>query len=472
MATMPLPQPTGNPLLDNPALKAQLAAQMAQQAQPQPQGAVMPPAGAAPPPQISMPTSKRPDGLPELNPAAMPAGPRPQVKAPLGTSAGDQAELSRKLQTGSGISQIAGKIENSGLGQAHPVLGKILGIGAQGLAQLGDIGLTTLGGGLGQLAAQNIPGTQEHHNIQVHQDQHQVAQDIGNEEKQAQTQDIQSQIPLRQAQTEEAQTRTANVPAELERQNKVADAQIANLLHPQAKTEFEAWRQQNPDAPVEDWLKAQQENKAPKGTKEQLQAGLIAAQNSGDTATAHKIQQQLKDIDPMGEQRITIQQQNAANTQSKARDATTEKEYTYTRGKWDKELGTYNSQNTKLSEASQLVGSGAMGAALGAVKALSGLAGGQGSGVRITQAELNSIAHARGFKGDFDAYLQQFGDGNKLTPQQVQALKGIISDVQHVASVKEQVINKGLDDLSEATDSKTIRKIDSQLRHALMGGNE
>ena len=39
------------------------------------------------------------------------------------------------------------------------------------------------------------------------------------------------------------------------------NAQAANLLHPQAKTDFEAWQQQNPGKPIEDWLKAQAANK-------------------------------------------------------------------------------------------------------------------------------------------------------------------------------------------------------------------
>ena len=53
MATIPTPQPTGNPLLDNPQLKAALTAQMGQQQAPaQPQGAIMPPGGAVPPPTI------------------------------------------------------------------------------------------------------------------------------------------------------------------------------------------------------------------------------------------------------------------------------------------------------------------------------------------------------------------------------------------------------------------------------------
>ncbi len=205
--------------------------------------------------------------------------------------------------------------------------------------------------------------------------------------------------------------------------------------------------------------------------KEQVQRQLLAAEQKGDPATVKKLQQQLKDMDPMGENHLVIQQQTAANNQGKASDAKTEKEYTYTRNKWDKDLGAYQAQNEKLNEASGFIGKGALGDALGAIKSLSGLASGPGSGVRITQAELNSIAHARGLGGDFQAAMQRFGDGRNLTPEQEHDLKGILGDVQRVATAKEQVLNKGLDDLANATDAATIRKIDSQLRHVLMVGH-
>lgn len=388
----------------------------------------------------------------------------PHVQAPRGTIEGDTAKRSQMLDKGAGEDQIYGKITGSQFGQNHPVIGKILGGLAQGVAKAGDIGLSAVAPAL----AINLPGTEYHHAMQLNQLNRQIGDETAEGEKQAQTADLQAQAPLRAAQTTEEQQKAADQPALDQAQIAEHNAQASALLHPQAKTDFEAWQQQNPNKPIEEWLKAMSANKTVQ-PKEQLQQQLVAAQNSGDTATAKKLQQQLKDIDPMGEQRVVIQQQNAANNQTKATNAQTEKEFTYTRGKWDKDLGTYNTQNEKLSEASQLIGSGSMGAALGSVKALSGLAGGQGSGVRITQAELNSIARARGLGGDFEAALQKFGDGNKLTPEQVSALKGIISDVQHIASAKESVINQGLDDLGNATDTKTIRKIDSQLRHVLMG---
>jgi hypothetical protein len=377
-----------------------------------------------------------------------------QQPAAKGTLAGDKAEVQRLKTTGPGVNQVQNPILH-GIGKVADVLGGIL---APGLTA-------------------KIPGTTLHNQQLLGQANKAVTADEANAEKEAQTANLNADVPLRQAETTGKETENAEMPEKQSDTHALAqsevsehNAQAAALLHPQAKTDFEAWQKQNPDKPIEEWLKLLTQNKPESGgVKGDLQAKLVAAQNAGDTATAAKLQKQLKDIDPMGEQRIVIQQQGQANAQAARGDAKIEKEFQYTRGKWDKDLQTYQTQNEKLGEANDMVGRGAMGAALGSVKALSGLAAGQGSGVRITQAELNSIAHARGFSGDFDAFLQQFGDGNKLTPEQITSLKGIVTDIQRIAQAKEAVINQGLDDLGNAKDTPSIRKIDSQLRHVLMG---
>ena len=103
-----------------------------------------------------------------------------------GTLLGDEAEGSRLRDEGSGISQISHKIQNTGFGQAHPFLGKLLGGITEGLAGTGDIALKVGGGGMGQLAEQMIPGTFGHHDLLVHQNARDVAADTQNAQRQAQ----------------------------------------------------------------------------------------------------------------------------------------------------------------------------------------------------------------------------------------------------------------------------------------------
>jgi hypothetical protein len=123
-----------------------------------------------------------------------------------------QNELNRVVGSGSGISQIAGKVENSGLGQAHPLLGKILGIGAQGLATLGNVGLDAVA----PAVSAALPETDYHHDRLVKQDQRQVAGDEANAEKEAQTQGDQALIPIRAAQAQQAQQNlAASEPVEI-----------------------------------------------------------------------------------------------------------------------------------------------------------------------------------------------------------------------------------------------------------------
>jgi hypothetical protein len=159
-----------------------------------------------------------------------------QVMAPppRGTIAGEENETSRLLSSGSGISQIK-----------NPV--------GRGLAEFAnDIGHIAVPG-----LMREVPGTEEHHE-QLLGRAAGGASLLGNQRKTDTANDLQ------EAQTGEAQARTgltqeqaAAFPEEQAQKQRLEDAQITNLLHPQAKTDFEAWRQQNPTAPVEDWIKAQ-----------------------------------------------------------------------------------------------------------------------------------------------------------------------------------------------------------------------
>lgn len=324
---------TGNPILDNPALKAALTAQMQQPSKPN--GAIMPPGGAAPVPIItpSMKQSAQSEmqsppasisNLPEgVNPSLPPVMPRsslqpPKVNVPRGTFVGDQAELGRKLQTESGISQIAKNIEGTEFGQNHPTIGKILGIGAQGIAQIGDIGLRSLAPAVNAA----IPGTSLHHMADIRADQRQVAQDAANEEKQTQEKAINAEIPLREAETARVKEQTTEMPAEAQARLGLTEAQTAeanakagpNLANAYAHAVTQALNEgRDPSRdPLVQHLADSITSIQPvrmlpeKSTKENLQKKLIEAQDAGDTAGAAKLAKQLKDIDPLAQQRIGI----------------------------------------------------------------------------------------------------------------------------------------------------------------------
>lgn len=151
---------------------------------------------------VSGPQSESPStlmGMGGSSPTIAPSSAPNVIQAKRGTTQGDQDDLSRVVGSGSGISQIGHKIE--GLMPNHPILGKILGIGAQGLATLGNVGLDAVA----PAVSAALPGTDYAHDRLVKQDQQQVAGDEANAEKQAQTSNLNLQPKLHAAQAALAQ---------------------------------------------------------------------------------------------------------------------------------------------------------------------------------------------------------------------------------------------------------------------------
>ena len=209
---MPDPQ-TGQP--DPDELRRNLAITLGSQAPVLPEHLGMPagPQMAAPGP-ITMPDQGNSPNL-----AITP----PTVKGPRGTLDADKAERSRLISTGPGESQIYGKVTNSNFGQAHPLIGKILGGLGQGIATAGDIGLSAVAPAI----AMNIPGTAYHHAQELRGVNKQIGAEEGEAGKEAQTAETQARVPLTQAQTEHVQTETAGLPAQ----------EQATLEHTQAETQ-------------------------------------------------------------------------------------------------------------------------------------------------------------------------------------------------------------------------------------------
>ena len=163
-----------------------------------------------PSPAIAAPV-QMPEQKPDLS---VFSGGQPSVKAPRGTVEGDQNYRGQLLDQGSGISRIHSGIENSQFGQNHPVLGKIAGVGLEGLARLGDIGLNLTHAG--RQIEPMIPGTAGYQAAQLGRANSQIGTEQGEQEKQAQTQEAQARVPLMAAQTAEANQKVAaGTPVEI-----------------------------------------------------------------------------------------------------------------------------------------------------------------------------------------------------------------------------------------------------------------
>jgi hypothetical protein len=166
-----------------------------------------------------------------------------------------------------------------------------------------------------------------------------------------------------------------------------------------------------------------------------------------------------------GEHKQEFNQKQTEAQQKQATDNLNKAQTQYQKD-WRKQYDSSTAQFDKLNQAKTEISSGASaGQAIGVITTLSGMASGQGSGVRITQAELNSMVKARGLGGDLEALKQKILDsGQPLTPDQVKQINGLIDDVQKRAGQKLAIINKGLDDINNAASDKEVKQIDNRIR--------
>jgi hypothetical protein len=134
--------------------------------------------------------------------------------------------------------------------------------------------------------------------------------------------------------------------------------------------------------------------------------------------------------------------------------------YVATLGKLQSKLDDAVAAGTDLHEGTPV------GQAVGVIKTLSAMASGQGSGVRITQAELNSLAGAR-FGSTYAAYAEKLATGKSLTDTQVRDIQGLLADVQARVAMKEHTLNHGLDAMNDANSPEDVKKADTMIRRNL-----
>jgi hypothetical protein len=139
----------------------------------------------------------------------------------------------------------------------------------------------------------------------------------------------------------------------------------------------------------------------------------------------------------------------------------------------EKAFADANTQLDKIVEAEMMVKGGAVNQALGVPKVMTALVSGAGSGVRITQAELNSIAHARGIMGDIEGTLNSWFGRGKLTGEQQHALVGLLNDVKNRVMQKRQIADEALNTINSASSREEIANADKMARQkisAMEGG--
>jgi hypothetical protein len=133
----------------------------------------------------------------------------------------------------------------------------------------------------------------------------------------------------------------------------------------------------------------------------------------------------------------------------------------------EKSISDANSQLEKITDARAMVNGNAESQALGLPKVLTALVSGQGSGVRITQAELNMIGKARGIEGDVEGFINKLSGKGQLTGTQKQQLTQILDDVKARVLQKQQIANDALDSINSAKSREEIVAADKAARDKL-----
>jgi hypothetical protein len=171
-------------------------------------------------------------------------------------------------------------------------------------------------------------------------------------------------------------------------------------------------------------------------------------------------------------QTITINQGKAADAKAAKQDAATQKSANDVHKRLTTGFDKLVAQSDALDQAISEIGGNAPGQAVGTIKSIVGLAGGQGSGVRITQAELDSLVKARGLADSFGGWVSGLSGTGKMDAHQVQQIKDILHEAKAKADEKRQTYFDSLKDLGGATSPTAVREIEDRFNESLMhGGN-
>lgn len=455
----------GNPVLDeidqlSPQAKAALAAahqsmsaQLAAPGNPaiaaaKASAAAPPPAEPAAPNPIAKPLGPGLNamsenlGLPSLPGSSGPSGfafsrtgkvaPLGNTPVPqLGTTAGDTLERQRLMATGPGVNQIQN--------------GKL-----RGLAKVGDV----IGGLVAPGLMAAIPGTTAHHNVLLSRSAGNLTADLANDEKQAQTANQNADVPLKEAQAREANARAQALEEPLD---KTMDWAVdTNFTGP--KGEPVLFNKNTGEFKVGDQVLGMKraEKEPPPGTKTvQLEVGGKPHQVLVDERTGETV----RDLGESGEKPPTV---NVGGLSS-----SDEKELARLARPYETALTAGQGKMDRIDQTLHSVDAGYVGQGLAIPELLTSLVSGTGTGVRITQPELNAITAARGIKGNAEAWFNTMAGKGKLTDTDKQQIRSVLNDAKQRLQQKIDIHNGALDSINGAANRSGAAQADKTARQQL-----
>jgi hypothetical protein len=436
----------------NPSLPSAQATVAAQAPSVLPPGMLLPHPDAGPPPgNITMGSP-----APTLSPSPM-----PNVEAPRGTVSGETNELGRLLDTGSGISQIGDKIQNSRLGEAHPLLGKLLGGLTQGAATIGDIGLRAGGGGIGELAEQMIPGTEGHHELLVNRENKQLNEATANAQKEAQAASENATAGKTNAETPEVAPNAESTRNLQGAEAEHAGAEAGAISRPQLEVHDteEGPILVNRTTGTAQHVTVDGQPVGPKLKLTESQPIIDPTDNKPHTYM----------LDEKGNKKVDlgVHYERPQNVNVNAGDAAVDRLATRLAKPYQTAYDKSSAQLDNVDKTLRSIASGYKGQALALPETLTSLVSGQGTGVRVTMPELQMVGQHNGVKGDVESFFNRISGEGSMTDEDKKQLSGILTEMRGILQDKVAIQSGALDAINGAESREEIQQADKIARKQL-----
>lgn len=380
------------------------------------------------------------------------------LKALRGIMSGPQASMPVKRDDqGIGAFEENGQVQKPSLGQ------KIIGM-------IGT-GLSGAGGGLGQA------GRYQHQYFdQPYQEalgRFSANQALGRQRATDLTKVADEQRKV----ADEKRKERATVALEAEN-NSLADLHKSEVANPKLGTPAEqalgAWLKANPGKTAFDYAQGPGKKEGTDTSHEQDVQEFIAKppvdKKSGQPYPATRMgYQQWRDDTSQGN-KIEIHNMPAPG----AGNARSDKSYQYNSSALDKISTPIEALGQRVGRLQDTLKQNSPQAdALLAPELLTIMAGGQGSGLRMNEAEIGRIIGGRSKWQDFQAAVQKWSTdpstANSVTTEQRQQIRALVDTVAKKLAAKQNIINGAHDALLDSDDPKDHRRIVGEARNKLMG---
>jgi hypothetical protein len=293
-------------------------------------------------------------------------------------------------------------------------------------------------------------------------------------------QDAASKRGLEAAQAANFSEEAAEMPGKTASEEALQGAQTYRAYNPLATSDFELWHQQNPNGTAQEyqqvlakpltqqdadsrnaiWDKIADQYHLPKG---QFKAGM-------PSADAAQLAGSLNNVISRGQgaQSITIKQEAAG----KSGDARADRSFQYNQGELDKLTNPISQMTMRMGRLQDTINQNSPQAdALMAPELLTIMAGGQGSGLRMNEAEISRIVGGRSNWQSLQASVNKWqtdpSKANSITPSQRQQIRSLVQSVSQKLNVKQEALSQAAGELIDSDDPKQHRAIVQRARTIL-----